>query len=68
MARLDTKTLTYSYVNFPNTLGGTTGLPGITGDVPPYIDVAVNYGPGDAVYFTDIADNRVGRYSLTGLY
>lgn len=67
MARLDTKTLQFSYVPFPDTFAEVGGN-GVTGDVPPYVDIAVNYGPGDAIWFTSILYNSVGRYSLTGLY
>ncbi|KAF2165243.1 hypothetical protein M409DRAFT_24625 [Zasmidium cellare ATCC 36951] len=67
MARLDTNTLQYSYVPFPDTFASVGGN-GVAGDVPPYVDIAVNYGPGDAIWFTSILYNSVGRYSLTGLY
>lgn len=33
--------------------------------VPPCVDVAVNYGPGDAIWSTEVAANRVGRYQLS---
>lgn len=67
LARLDTDNLTFSYTPFPNALADS-GLNGILGDLPPYVDVAVNYGPGNAVWFTDISGNRVGRYNLDDLY
>ncbi|KAF2772513.1 NHL repeat-containing protein [Teratosphaeria nubilosa] len=67
LARLNTTTLDFSYVSFPGT-GNDLGLDGGLGDVPPFVDVAVNYGPGDAIYFTDIQGNRVGRYDISGLY
>ncbi|EME47552.1 hypothetical protein DOTSEDRAFT_50930 [Dothistroma septosporum NZE10] len=67
LARLDTKALKYSYVDFPNT-DALIGLPGTLSPLPPYIDVAVNCGPGDAIYFTNVSGNRLGRYSLSGLY
>ncbi|KAI5368376.1 putative WD40/YVTN repeat-like-containing domain superfamily [Septoria linicola] len=62
LARLNTDTLKYSYIPFPRSID----LPAV--DVPPYVDVAVNYGPGDAVWFTDVSGNRVGRYDISGLY
>ncbi|GIZ37116.1 hypothetical protein CKM354_000057600 [Cercospora kikuchii] len=62
LARLNTDTLKFSYINFPRSIN----LPLL--DVPPYVDVAVNYGPGDAVWFTDVSGNRVGRYDISGLY
>lgn len=64
MARLDTNTLKYKYVPFPGTFA-QGGLSGLLGDVPPYVDVAVNYGPGDAIWFTSLTKNQVGRYSLS---
>lgn len=64
MARLNTNTLTYSYVPFPNTFA-QGGLSGILGDVPPYVDISVNYGPGNAIWFGSITKNQVGRYSLS---
>lgn len=64
MARLDTDTFKYSYVPFPGTFA-QGGLLGILGDVPPYVDISVNYGPGDAVWFGSITKNQVGRYSLS---
>ena len=62
LARLDTDTLKFSFIQFPQAVD----LPVV--DVPPYVDVAVNYGPGDAVWFTDVSRNRVGRYDISGLY
>ena len=63
LARLDTDTLKYSYTPFPNTFV-TANLPG----VPPYVDIAVNYGPGDAIWFTSLLSNQVGRYDISGLF
>lgn len=68
ISRLDTNTLEYSYVPLPNSLAQTTNLPGIFGDVPPYVDIAVNYGPGDAIWFTSLESNQVGRFDISGLY
>lgn len=68
LARLDTKTLKFSYVDFPRSLQGQTGLMGLPGDVPPFVDVAVNYGPGEAIWFASITENRVVRYNIKGLY
>lgn len=62
LARLNTNTLKFSYIPFPRSVN----LP--AAGVPPYLDVAVNYGPGDAVWFTDVSGNRVGRYDISGLY
>lgn len=69
MARLDTTKSppAFSYVPFPNTLA-SFGTPGVLGDVPPVVDIAVNYGPGDKIWFSSILYNAVGSYSLTGLY
>lgn len=66
MARLNTTTLTYTYVAFPDTFAASPlNLTGLLGDVPPYIDVGVQYGPGDAIWFGSILKNEVGRYSLS---
>lgn len=67
MSRLDTNTLKFSYVALPQSFA-QTGLPGVLGDFPPYVDIAVNYGPGDAIWFTSLSANYVGRYNITGLY
>jgi streptogramin lyase len=67
VARLDTSTFQYNYVPLPFTLA-SAGIPGIAGDVPPYTDIAINYGPGDAIWFTSLLTNQVGRYNITGLY
>ncbi|KAK5172770.1 uncharacterized protein LTR77_002890 [Saxophila tyrrhenica] len=64
LARLDTNTFKYKYVPFPDTFA-RGGLSGILGDIPPYVDVAVHYGPGDAVWFASIIENKVGRYALS---
>jgi streptogramin lyase len=64
MARLNTNTFNYRYVPFPGTFA-QGGLPGLFGDVPPYVDISVNYGPGDAIWFGSITKNQVGRYSLS---
>ncbi|KAL9060469.1 MAG: hypothetical protein Q9162_000642 [Coniocarpon cinnabarinum] len=59
LAEFDPQTKTFSLVNFPDSLSNEPlGL-------PPYVDVAVNYGPGDAIYFTDVSHNRVGRLALS---
>lgn len=70
MSRLDTNTLTFSYVALPNSLASASNgtLSGVLGDVPPYVDIAVNYGPGDAIWFTSLTANYVGRYDISGLY
>ncbi|KAI5194015.1 hypothetical protein AUEXF2481DRAFT_6785 [Aureobasidium subglaciale EXF-2481] len=67
LSRLDTNTLTYSYVKFPTSVTNVN-LPGIFGELPPVVDVAINYGPGDNLWFTSILSNQVGRYNITGLY
>ncbi|EME41909.1 hypothetical protein DOTSEDRAFT_65119 [Dothistroma septosporum NZE10] len=67
MARLDTNTDQFSYVPFPGTLA-ESGAPGVFGDVPPYVDIAVNYGPGDAIWYTSLTKNQVGRFDISGLY
>lgn len=70
MSRLDTNTLEFSYVALPESFAQV--LPGVAngvlGDVPPYVDIAVNYGPGDAIWFTSLLSNQVGRYNISGLY
>lgn len=68
LSRLDTNTNEFSYVALPGTFAQQTGLPGVFGDLPPYVDVAVNYGPGDAIWFTGLPFNQVGSYNITGLY
>ena len=68
LSRLDTNTNKFSYVALPATFAQRTGLPGVLGDLLPYVDVAVNYGPGDAIWFTGLPFNLVGRYNITGLY
>ena len=67
LPRLNTDTLEYDYVTLPIGLGAV-GATGVVGGLPPAVDVAVNYGPGDAVWFTSILTNQVGRYNITGLY
>jgi streptogramin lyase len=67
LPRLDTNTLQYDYITLPIGLG-KLGITGPLGGLPPAVDVAVNYGPGDSVWFTSILTNQVGRYNLTGLY
>ncbi|KAG4443915.1 hypothetical protein IFR05_000555 [Cadophora sp. M221] len=67
MSRLDTNTLDFSYVALPGTFAEGDAS-GFLGDIPPYVDIAVNYGPGDAVWFTSLTKNQVGRYNITGLY
>ncbi|CZR69203.1 uncharacterized protein PAC_19103 [Phialocephala subalpina] len=32
--------------------------------VPPAVDIATHYGPGNAIWFTEVANNRIGRYNL----
>lgn len=68
LSRLDTNTLEFSYVPFPDTFAEKLKLGGVKGAVPPFVDVAVNYGPGDAIWFTSIVTNLVGRYNISGLY
>ncbi|KAH7412639.1 hypothetical protein BKA64DRAFT_731018 [Cadophora sp. MPI-SDFR-AT-0126] len=68
LSRLDTDTLKFTYVALPGTFAQKTGLSGILGDIPPYVDVAINYGPGDAIWFAGITNNQVGTYNITGLY
>lgn len=63
MSRLDTNTLKFSYVAFPKTFA-KQHVKGVPGDVPPVVDIAVNYGPGNAIWFTGLRNNNVGRYSL----
>lgn len=67
LPRLNTDTLKYDYVQLPIGLSAV-GFTGILGGIQPAVDVAINYGPGDAVWFTSITTNQVGRYDLTGLY
>lgn len=67
LSRLDTSTLEFSYVALPDSFA-QTGANGVLGDIPPYVDIAVNYGPGDAIWFTSLLTNQVGRYNITGLY
>jgi streptogramin lyase len=70
MSRLDTNTLEFSYVAFPNTFAqvNPSAFSGIFGDVPPVVDIAVNYAPGNKIWFTGLTFNQVGSYDLTGLY
>lgn len=37
---------------------------GVAARVPPYVDVPVNYGPGNNIWFADTATNRIGYYNL----
>jgi streptogramin lyase len=67
LSRLNTDTFKYDYVTLPVGLGAL-GATGLLGGLPPAVDVAVNYGPGDAVWFTSVLTNQVGRYNITGLY
>lgn len=32
--------------------------------IPPELDIAVHYGPDNAIWFTEVATNQVGRYQL----
>ncbi|KAK0099458.1 hypothetical protein ONS95_004669 [Cadophora gregata] len=32
--------------------------------VTPAVDIAVHYGPGNAIWFTELANNRIGRFQL----
>jgi len=32
--------------------------------VPPYADIAIHYGPGNAIWFAEVLSNRIGRYQL----
>jgi hypothetical protein len=47
---------------------GALGATGVLGGLPPAVDVAVNYGPGDAIWFTSVLTNQVGRFDIEGLY
>ncbi|CZT24392.1 uncharacterized protein RCC_10117 [Ramularia collo-cygni] len=67
LSRLNTHTLEFDYVTLPVGLG-KEGFTGLLGGLQPAVDVAVNYGPGDAVWFTSYTTNQVGRYDLKGLY
>jgi streptogramin lyase len=67
ISRLDTNTLEFSYIPLPDSFA-QTGASGVLGDIPPCVDIAVNYGPGDAIWFTSPLTNQVGRYVITGLY
>ncbi|GIZ44443.1 hypothetical protein CKM354_000764000 [Cercospora kikuchii] len=64
LAGFDDKTLTYTYVDFP---GGFQQfqIPGLVGSIPPYLNIAVNYRPGNALWFSSPTSNAVGRYSLS---
>lgn len=59
LGKFDPKSETFSLVNFPDSVLN------VPVGIPTYVDVAVNYGPGDAIWFTDVAHNRVGRYALS---
>jgi streptogramin lyase len=67
LSRLNTDTLKYDYVTLPVGLGAL-GATGVLGGLPPAVDVAVNYGPGDAIWFTSVLTNQVGRFDIEGLY
>lgn len=32
--------------------------------VPPLLNIAVHYGPGNAIWFTEVLNNRIGKYQL----
>lgn len=32
--------------------------------VPPAVDIAMHYGPGNAMWFTEVVNNRIGKYDL----
>lgn len=63
-------TATENYVNILNTTSGditkvvepnsSAALP----ILPFYFDIGMNYGPGEAVWFTQATSNRVGRYAV----
>jgi hypothetical protein len=65
LARLDTNTFKYSYVPFPGTLAVADLTGGILSMLPPNVDVPVNYGPGNAIWFASVTRNQVIRYDLS---
>jgi streptogramin lyase len=43
----------------------TIPLPGNVLDlVPPFVNIAINYGPGNAIWFAELTTNKVGRYQI----
>lgn len=64
MAKLDTTTYKYTYIPFPDTFASVDPT-SILGIIPPNVDIAVNYGPGDNIWFTSVLKNSVGRYALS---
>ncbi|KAF7195754.1 Virginiamycin B lyase [Pseudocercospora fuligena] len=63
LAGFDDQTKTYTYVPFPSSLA-QFGFPGAVGAVPPYLNIAVNYKPGNALWFSTPTFNAIGRYSV----
>ncbi|KAF2159762.1 hypothetical protein M409DRAFT_70814 [Zasmidium cellare ATCC 36951] len=64
-ARFDDRTLTYSYVRIPDAFDRfLEEVPGLNLDLPTAANIAVNYKPGEALWFGSFTRNVVGRYSL----
>lgn len=63
LAGFDDKTKQYEIVPFPDSLA-EFGLPGLAGAVPPYLNIAVNYGPGEKLWFSSPTFNAVASYDL----
>ncbi|KAF2085993.1 calcium-dependent phosphotriesterase [Saccharata proteae CBS 121410] len=57
----DPATEEFDTVRIPGSLLGVTMPVGL----PPVVDIAINLGPGDAVWFTEATENRIGRYALS---
>lgn len=63
-ARFDDKTLTYSYVKIPDVFDAFLDEVPLQLDLPTAANIAVNYKPGEALWFGSFTRNVVGRYAL----
>lgn len=54
----------FSFIEYPPSVRGLNLLNSTTITVPPAVDVAVTYGPGNALWFASILKNVVVRYQL----
>ncbi|KAK4494681.1 hypothetical protein PRZ48_014037 [Zasmidium cellare] len=62
---LNSRTLKFSYIPFPDTFAEFIPGGGILADVPPYLDISAQYRPEDnSIYFGSILRNAVGKYKL----
>ncbi|KAF2162426.1 hypothetical protein M409DRAFT_69051 [Zasmidium cellare ATCC 36951] len=62
---LNSRTLKFSYIPFPDTFAEFIRGGGVLADLPPYVDISAQYRPEDnSIYFGSILRNAVGKYKL----